>query len=264
MPSEQPQERAPIQTGLRPARARGRGRRPPVTRPSKRFRGTFHFGAVPPARCAHRRRAMRFEANARPASMRSTRSAVGYASSSAPTTRAIHGQRVGGSRQCRDNSRLRHAAPSLVVACDDELRPGARTCAPEPRDIAACRATRCFRAVPPPAPCRSSAAVSVAGSLNPPSMARCLGDLVEPACGRLNAAIAIPCGSERAKPAPVEDRGQSGCGKTTRCGIPNVDLPGFAIGPSGDCREQIRPGQGTAFGIPAMPVFEGACGQPAF
>ena len=165
------------------------------------------FRRCPPARSAHRRRAMRFEANARPASMRSTRSAVGYASSSAPTTRAIHGPRVGGSRQCRDNSRLSHASPSLVVACDDELRPCARTCAPEPRDIAACRATRCFRAVPPPAPCRSSAAVSVAGSLNPPSMARCLGDLVAPACGRLNAAIAIPRESEPAKPAPAEDQG---------------------------------------------------------
>jgi hypothetical protein len=58
-----------------------------------------------------------------------------------------------------------HASPSLVVPCDDELRPCARTCAPWT----------------PPAPCRSSAAVSVAGSLNPPSMARSLMHVVEPA-----------------------------------------------------------------------------------
>ena len=53
-----------------------------------------------------------------------------------------------------------HASTSLVVACDAELRPCARTCAPERRSPKPCRATRCFRAVSPPAPCRDSAAVT--------------------------------------------------------------------------------------------------------
>ncbi len=73
-----------------------------------------------------------------------------------------------------------------------ETRPGGRS-----------RETSAFAAAPPPAPCRSSAAVSVAGSLNPPSMARRLGDFVAAACGRLNAAIALPANpSEPSRPQP--------------------------------------------------------------
>lgn len=194
--------------------SRGSGRRPPGLVPSNAPRNTRLRGCTP-ARSAHRRRATRFAPEARPASMRSTRSAS--MPHPRPSSHAIQGMRLRAATSSRlanasgrDTASVHavlpfgiHASPSLVVACDDELRPCARTCAPEHRDPVASTATGCCGAVPPPAPCRSSAAVSVAGPFNPPSMAGCLGDLARPACGRLDGAIASPCASDRAEPAPA-------------------------------------------------------------
>jgi hypothetical protein len=104
---------------------------------------------------------------ASPASMRPIRSAS--MPHPRPSSHAIQGMRLRAatsSRLANASGRVKasvhavlpfgiHASPSLVVACDDELRPCARTSAPWT----------------PPAPCRASAAVTGLGSHNPPSMA---------------------------------------------------------------------------------------------
>ena len=166
MSSEQLREPNPILTGLRPARAGGRVADPRRLVPANASEEPSISALSPRSlRAPPPRDALRGK---RPACIHAVHP---FGSGLRIQLRRYHtGHPWPARRRVAAVPRQFPPPPCLTLArrrmpfkaCDDELRPCARTCAPEPRDIAACRATRCFRAVPPPAPCRSPAAVSVA------------------------------------------------------------------------------------------------------